>query len=119
MKEQTSWYCDTCGKLISAIEDGWVEWITYKDSNGKSKARDFRLVHGSGKRCQFDEQAEFHKDGGVLSDLPLEHFLGTEGLMLLLCKIDEGEIPTNQLVEMIKRLHIPGYEIDRRDSDSA
>lgn len=57
--------------------------------------------------------------GGGVSDLPLKSFLGIDGLMYLLCKIAQGEIPTNQLLEMIKRLYIPGYEIARRHFDKA
>ena len=108
------WTCDTCGETIATAEDGWVEWITYRDENGR-RARDFRLVHhrpASPRRngCQFDEREEFARDKGTVSDLPLRNFLGMDGLNYLLCLIHEGEIPLVQLVEMIKRLHITGYE---------
>lgn len=39
--------------------------------------------------------------------------------MLLLSQIAEGKIPKDQVLEMVKRLHIPGYEIARRHFDRA
>jgi hypothetical protein len=128
MLEVGNWFCDTCGEPIETIEDGWIEWIDYQDSEGNTKGRDFRLVHvlsASPYRnqrehgCHFDEQAEFKTDQGSVSDLPLESFLGADGLMFLLSKIDEGIISVAELLEMIKRLHIPGYEQARRHFDRA
>lgn len=37
-------------------------------------------------------------------------FLGADGLMMLLGFIANNELPTPEVLEMIKRLHIPGYE---------
>ena len=62
------------------------------------------------RRCQFNEDHEFRKDKGIVNDLPLKSFLGADGLMLLLSLIAEKRTPTEQVLEMIKRLHIPGYE---------
>lgn len=37
-------------------------------------------------------------------------FLGADGLMQLLALIAEQRLPQDQVLEMIKRLHVPGYE---------
>ncbi|VEG89833.1 Uncharacterised protein [Legionella spiritensis] len=41
-------------------------------------------------------------------------FLGADGLMQLLILLSEQRLPQDQVLEMIKRLHIPGYEHARR-----
>jgi hypothetical protein len=113
-----TWICDSCGGLIEKPDDGWVEWI----SLGSSKlGRDIRLVHKFGAvsgnkkdRCMFNGRAEFAKDGGTVADNSLTGFLGTDGLMRLLVFISESELPTPDVLEMIKRLHIPGYEQARK-----
>jgi hypothetical protein len=79
--------------------------------------RGLRLVHkfvastrGDNKRCQYDESIEFSKDRGVLADASLQEFLEADGLMRLLIFLSENELPKNEVIEIIKRLHIPGYE---------
>ena len=37
-------------------------------------------------------------------------FIGPDGLMTLLSFIHEKKLPEEEVLEMIKRLHIPGYE---------
>lgn len=103
------WQCDTCGKKIKAVEDGWVEWITVvNQKKGTSTGRDLRLVHKG--KCQFNERAENDKDGGIVGDLGLADFLGPDGLVALLELLDRGEIPQVDVIAMIQRLHVPGYE---------
>jgi hypothetical protein len=108
----STWICDSCGHLIETPEDGWVEWINL----GPSKpGRDLRLVHryGAGPRrngCLHNEQAEFARDEGTAADLDLPSFLGPDGLMRLLVFISQSELPIPEVLQMIKRLHIPGYE---------
>lgn len=129
MAENYSWICDTCGGLIKNINDGWVEWIhqTGNGNSGRLIRRDLRLVHHkpasprrSAHGCQFNEDHEFQKDSGIVGDLPLEDFLGPGGLMHLLAMIEVDEPAfTACVVEMIKRLHIPGYEHARAHFDAA
>ena len=118
-KTSSMWFCDTSGKAITKAENGWVEWIEYKVSEDEYKGRNFRLVHAGSKGCQFNEKEERKKDGGMISDMPLKHFLGQDGLMYLLSKIAQGIIPTSEVLEMIKRLHISGYEIARKHFERA
>lgn len=106
------WICDTCGRTIEKVEDGWVEWLSHV---GTKKQRGFRLVHHvGGNHCQYDGQAVFERDGSIISDQPVREFVGADGLMLLLLMISEGELPKEEVVEMTKRLHVPGYEHARR-----
>ena len=51
--------------------------------------------------------------------MELKYFLGPDGLMELLSMMDENEAPQIEIIEMIKRLHIPGYEHARLHFDEA
>ncbi len=55
----------------------------------------------------------------MLHDLSLTDFLGPDGLMLLLELIEEKALPTAEVLEMIKRLHVPGYELARQHGEHA
>ncbi len=111
-----SWICDSCGERIGDVEDGWVEWLKRRESD-ELKARGLRVVHrrpasprGANAGCQYDQDAEFSRDESTVSDSALQFFLGTDGLIQLLSFIDEGSLPKDEVLEMIKRLHVPGYE---------
>jgi hypothetical protein len=126
MKKFEGWICDTCGKKIKTSADGWVEWISYNDAKGKTCGRDLRLVHcfeasprRGEYRCQFDQDKEFLKDDGIVGDNSLDIFLGPDGLIRFLAMIKEEEAPINEVLEMIKRLHVPGYEHARLYFDKA
>lgn len=117
MNKEITFACDKCGMPITKIEDGWVEWITVASEPKPGNARGFRLVHKHTaipgthtESCQYDQGVEFEKDGGTLADLPLSDFLGHDGLMELLLKLWDRELPMGEVLELIKRLHIPGYE---------
>jgi hypothetical protein len=119
MKADITWICDTCGELIEEKGKGWVEWLVIrKDKADKPQGRGLRLVHhGSASphgRCQYDGSVEYRRDGGLLHDVPLQDFLGPDGLMRLLSLLAKGELPKDEVLEMIKRLHIPGYEHARK-----
>jgi hypothetical protein len=45
--------------------------------------------------------------------LPLDRFVGPDGLMLLLSFISAGEMPVEAVLELAKRVQIPGYELVR------
>lgn len=120
MPETTFWICDSCGERINRVEDGWVEWIVVRDQADNKHARDLRLVHHrpasplkDGVGCQINGHHEYKKDGGLLNDMPLSYFVGPDGLMHLLALLADEEFPRDIVLEMIKRLHIPGYEIAR------
>lgn len=111
------WTCDTCGQVIKSVEDGWVEWIEFARPDGTYLGRDLRLVHhapASPRKprgsCQFDQHAESRRDRGTVHDLSLDEFVGTDGLISLLEMISEGRVPTEEVLTLIQRLHVPGYE---------
>lgn len=119
MDETTTWVCDTCGQLIQAAAHGWVEWIMYSGEDYSKPGRDLRLVHHRphsplNQGCQFDRREERAKDGGLIADQSLPEFQGPDGLMELLSMIAEQRLPAAQVIEMVKRLHVPGYEHARR-----
>ena len=112
------WKCATCGKLITKIEDGWVEWLAGEDKQGHAKLSGLRLVHriiaspegDKWRGCQYDKRYEFKKGQKVVEGLSLGRFVGPDGLMLLLSLIAENELPTQEVLELAKRVQIPGYE---------
>jgi hypothetical protein len=122
MKRSNRWTCDSCRQEITTIETGWVEWLVRK-VDGAWIGRGLRLVHHQPyspvNRCQYNQQAERHTDGSMLLDLPLKSFLGPDGLTRLLGMLAQGELPQQDVLEMIKRLHIPGYEQARPYFDAA
>jgi hypothetical protein len=123
MEPTTTWICDACGQLIKEANHGWVEWLVSQDKSGKRSGRGLRLVHhrlfSPNGNCQYDSHLEFSRDRACLHDLDLESFLGPDGLNILLSQIAEHTLPTEDTLEMIKRLHIPGYEHTRKHFDRA
>jgi len=123
--DDRGWICDRCGEPIKRAIDGWVQWRTSEAESRERKrngqlpfGRDLQLVHhwsastrpkdlGCGQHgCQFKEE----DPSFVVKGLPLQYFLGADGLMNLLEYIAEEEIDRSEILEMIKRMHIPGYE---------
>lgn len=118
----TYWICDSCHQPIGSVDDGWVEWVTYAENKGTDHG--LRLVHhvpaSPRKRgCQYDEDALFAKNEGMVNDLGLDHFVGPDGLTALLELTTSSTLPKEEIVLMIQRLHVPGYEIARLHIDAA
>ena len=124
MNDANYWICDSCGEKIADVEHGWVEWLVRKEDE-KRVGRALRLVHHCSARdplngkCQYKEAEEFHKDKSTIGDLPLKNLVGADGLMELLSMLAEGELAKEEVLEMIKRLHVPGYEQARHHFDDA
>ena len=114
--ESKIFICDTCKQPIQEIEDGWVEWLVEaRDEHGVRHGKGLRLVHhrpASPRRstygCQYLDSDQ--RGGLILEDLALANFLGTDGLMLLLSMLADGDVTQEEFLEMAKRFHIPGYE---------
>jgi hypothetical protein len=109
------WKCTACGEFITGVEDGWVEWLSNEDEQGSTRLSGLRLVHrkhGANQPwgCQYDPQREFRNDRSLVEGLPLERFVGSDGLMLLLSLIAQSELPQEEVLELTKRVQIPGYE---------
>ena len=115
---RSGWRCDRCGEIVSDLQAGWVEWLAAEGAEGKSRVRGLRLVHRRNtsprKResygCQYNPRDEFRRNRGIVEGLALDRFAGPDGLMLLLSMIAEREFPTQELIELAKRVQIPGYE---------
>ena len=110
------WKCSSCGDLITRIEDGWVEWLASEDERGE-RLKGLRLVHclspsagSNGPGCRYDSVREFRNDRSIVEGLSLERFVGSDGLMLLLSFLASGEMPCGDVLELAKRVQIPGYE---------
>jgi hypothetical protein len=48
------------------------------------------------------------KEPGVVEGLALDRFVGPDGLMLPLSMIAERELPAQEVIELAKRVQIPG-----------
>jgi hypothetical protein len=115
---RSGWRCDRCGEFMFDLRAGWVEWLAAEDTKGKPNVSGLRLVHRrntSPRRqepcgCQYNPREEFRKNRGIVEGLALERFAGPDGLMLLLSMIAERELPAQELIELAKRVQIPGYE---------
>jgi hypothetical protein len=115
----TGWVCDRCEGQIKTAGDGWLQWIIVAGEPGEHKMRDLSLVHhlpasprkeNQAHGCQFDERMEYRKDGGIVGDLGLDNYCGPDGLMQLLSMVAEYGSSTTEILQMIQRIHIPGYE---------
>ena len=112
------WRCDSCGQPVLDLRGGWVEWLAAEGTRGKPKVSGLRLVHrrNTGARspgpygCRYNPRHEFRKNRAIVEGLALDRFAGPDGLMLLLSMIAERELPPQELIELAKRVQIPGYE---------
>jgi hypothetical protein len=115
---RSGWRCDSCGELVSDLQAGWVEWLAAEDAKGKPKVSGLRLVHRRNTSprwpelygCHYNPRDEFRRNRGIVEGLALDRFAGPDGLMLLLSMIAERELPAEELIELAKRVQIPGYE---------
>lgn len=115
---RSGWRCDSCGCFISDLLAGWVEWLAAEDAKGKPTVSGLRLVHRRDTSprwrepygCQYDPRHEFRRNRGIVEGLALDRFAGPDGLMLLLSMIAERELPVQEVIELAKRVQVPGYE---------
>lgn len=105
------WHCDFCARLITSVSDGWVEWLASEDDTGATIVNGLRLVHR--ESCRYDARTVFRNRRSVVEGSCLERFVGPDGLILLLSLLAEGELPTAEVIELAKRVQIPGYELAR------
>ncbi len=113
------WICDRCGETIKTAGDGWLQWISVPTEKGGHKMRDLTLVHhvpASPRKlkeahgCQFDQNAEFREDRGIIEDFGLYGFCGDDGIIHLLSLLTEEDSSQADVLEMVKRIHVRGYE---------
>jgi len=104
------WTCDTCGEDIVRVQDGLIEWLSGRNTKGHG----LRLVHSHGAGPNANHREGCQYAGGLeLQELPLEDFVGAkgaDGLMYLLSLLEQGEAQQEEVLELIRRLYVPGYE---------
>ncbi len=111
-----NYICDECGCTIEKPGDGWLEWI---DDN-KTPLKGFRIVHHSSASPRKNQGGNCYYPPNLdVSDDHLTHYMGTDGLAFLLSKFDQNLSDAKELVEIIRRLHIPHYEEARQFIDRA
>lgn len=118
MNTTNFWICDKCGKKITSAKDGWVEWlIPTKNNIPETRNKGMRIVHAT--NCLYSDQ-ECSKEDAIPGDDSLENFCGSDGLMELLQFISDDMFENKEeVLEIIKRIHIPGYEEARNFIDDA
>jgi len=113
------WRCDSCSDIITSVQAGWVEWLASENKHGNDILGGLRLVHRGRQKnarnhiCRYDPLKEFRSGKTIVEGLPLERLVGADGLMVLLSFLAEGELPHGEILELIKRVQIPGYELVR------
>ena len=101
-----TWYCDSCGQNILTAREGIIEW----KNTSESDRFDLHLVHNTTK-CTYDGRSMYLLEKTTVSHSPLEWYLGDDGLMMLLEEISlDLFLNKREVIEMIKRLHINGYD---------
>lgn len=117
LKLLEQWYCDSCGEIIESVNDGNLEWYSDREIS-IFKGKGFRIVHNN-EKCTYDSNVMF-KRGKSNSDGHLNSFIGSDGLVSLLSKFQYERVEDNsELVEIIRRLHIPYYEEARKYHNEA
>lgn len=121
MNKTTYWICDRCRDRINSPNEGWLQWVVRSDPNGENRrARDIRIVHHAtvtDGKCYVQDCELANRE--TLQDGHLDWFLGADGLNSLLELLSRNMFPQDELMEIIKRLHIPGYEIARLHASDA
>ena len=136
LKPREQWICDTCGQVIEAASEGWLEWLESKDSSGTYKKHGFRIVHHQSYSPRNPNRPElrpsnaascysYENHPGLVADYHLDHIVGPHGLAVLLGMIDKGPLieaafdgpgvmDLRDWVELVRRLAVPHYEEARR-----
>jgi hypothetical protein len=101
--------CDSCGEFITTIEGGWVEWLASESDRGQEIFRGLQLVHrgsiqpnGRRQACRYDSLKEFRNGKTIVEGLPLERFVGPDGLIMLFSFLAVGNLPQGEILELAK-----------------
>jgi len=130
MAVDAPWTCDECGKPILTVDDGWVEWLNGRNTPDEIQrsAHHLRLVHHRHaspnadlkNACYHDADQWFAAKRYTIADLPLSSFTGPDGLITLLSFLaDKRFSEEREVLELIKRLHVPNYEAARHHFNAA
>jgi hypothetical protein len=118
MNETNFWICDECGKKIESLDDGEVEWLNI-DPNRVGGFKGLRIIHKRNKNCRYSNQDCVENDASP-ANLLLKELTEADGLMHLLRFLSDDSFQDKEnVLEIIKRIHIPGYEKARLYFDEA
>lgn len=115
MEPLKQWVCDVCGKVIESPDDGYVVW----GENAEGKIDKIRILHRNTSIGDCAVGCDHDRYRYPMS-LPLESFLGDEGMVRFLSMIDPGPdfcenykeriADKRLLLETFRRLQLPYYE---------
>lgn len=122
-----AWVCDTCGELATSDDNsGMVVWQTH-DTDGRFDYYDFKIVHKTIASDPHPYRCDPGAENGFTSSLPLNAFLGADGLALLLSWLSQGPLKSggteprvvdmDQFVDLVRRVQTPYYEEARSRFD--
>lgn len=112
--ETEMWLCDKCGRPIKQAKDGWLYWMRNLNDFMIS---DFKIIHHP--TCQHPEP-QIQKSMLSTPGDPLVEFQGENGLIRLLELIPKVKKENqNEIIDIIQRLHVPGYETARLHFEQA
>lgn len=112
MNQMSYWICDNCNKPIAQPGDAWVEWLISKGVTGNFSyvKKSLRIVHSE---CRYKEDEVYREYKAQIASNRFVNFQGPDGLIDLLGCIAENKMPQDEVLEIIKRVHIPRYELAR------
>lgn len=111
---EKKWICDKCNEPIMTAEEGWLKWT--KNLNDETLS-EFKIVHHPA--CK-QPGPKIQKTGLTAPGDPLKEFLGHDGLIRLLELMSKTPLKNeHELLEVIQRLQIPGYEMARPHFEKA
>ncbi len=122
------WICDSCDELINSAEDGWVEWLSGRETFNSCYG--FKIVHNDGSSPRGKGGCFHYSEKQGPSDTQLARFMGEKGYVYLLSFLDWGPYVTpeykgprvkdiREFVAFMRRLTIPYYEEARVFFDKA
>ncbi len=121
------WICDTCGKPIRNARQGVLEWVNIENAGDWQGSRMFIVHHLSASPLRSTRPLEGcyvsqdrQRQSNASTDWShLDEFLGPDGLTQLLSMIAEHNIPVQDILGAIQRLHLPRYERARQHMPAA
>ena len=107
LKPLQQFICDECGGLIKKVEDGWLEWIHER----RGPIHGFRIVHIVQASPRVNKEGNcYYPDRFNASDNHLNFFAGPDGLSILLSFFQQKLTDPKELIDVIRRIHLPYYE---------
>lgn len=129
-----SWYCDTCGEVITSADKGYLDWLDtydYKDPKQRNSYKhSYKIIHhkGASPNKNPEQHGCYPHEGKSRAGSSLTLFTGPLGQLHLLSLLtDYGskrdqQIPGHVIqewMEIFRRLNTPLYEDARRYWDEA